>query len=233
MVPIFLLSFARFLKALFYGMIYIMDELDIATVKKRSIHGVFALVSRTFFIQILSLVVATFLYAFLTEAEIGIFFVVSASIAFLAYFSDIGLAAALIQKKEALTEEDLRTTFTIQQVLVIGVVIIAFSLSGYISSVYKLDSEGVLLFQALVVSFFMSSLKTIPSIILERNLKFEKLVIPQILEALVFNGVVLYSAVSGYGIMSYTYAVLARGVVGLVVIYAIAPWRIGISFSNP
>ena len=56
-----------------------MEELDISTVTKRSIHGVFALVSRTFFIQIISLAVVTVLYAVLKESEIGVFFVVSAS----------------------------------------------------------------------------------------------------------------------------------------------------------
>ena len=209
-----------------------MEELDIATVTKRSIHGVFALVSRTFFIQLVNLAVITILYAVLTEAEIGIFFVVSASIAFLAYFSDIGLAAALIQKKEALTDEDLKTTFTMQQLLVIVICSVAFGLAGFVGNLYDLNQEGIFLFQALVVSFFLSSLKTIPSIILERNLRFDKLVIPQILETLAFNIVVLTLALQGFGIMSYTYAVLARGIVGLAVMYLIAPWRIGISFSK-
>lgn len=209
-----------------------MEELDIATITRRSIHGVFALVSRTFFIQIISLAVATILYAQLKESEIGVFFVVSASIAFLSYFSDIGLAAALIQKKEALTEEDLKTTFTIQQILVITGVIIAFLLSGFVSNIYKLDNKGLYLFQALVVSFFLSSLKTIPSIILERNLRFDRLVIPQVVETIVFNGVVLYCALNGYGVMSYTYAVLARGLSGLITIYIIAPWKIGVQFSK-
>lgn len=209
-----------------------MDELDIATVTKRSIHGVFALVSRTFLIQIVSFVVASLLYAFLKQAEIGVFYVVSAAIAFLSYFSDVGLAAALIQKKEAITDEDLRTTFTIQQILVVTVVLIALFLSNWVGNFYHLNATGVHLFQALVVAFFLSSLKTIPSIILERNLKFDKLVIPEIIETIVFNGMVLYFAVRGYGIASYTYAVLARGLVGVVTIYLIAPWRIRFGFSK-
>lgn len=209
-----------------------MEELDIATITKRSIHGVLALVSRTFIIQIISLGVSVALYALLKESEIGIFYVVSASIAFLAYFSDIGLAAALIQKKESLTDEDLKTTFTIQQALVIAAVIIALLLSNVVAHIYKLSTEGVQLFQALVVSFFFSSLKTIPSIILERNLQFDKLVIPQIIETIVFNAVVLFCALKGFGVASFTYAVLARGISGLATMYIIAPWKIGIGYSK-
>lgn len=209
-----------------------MEELDIATITRRSIHGVFALVSRTFVIQIISLVVSLLLYAFLQESEIGVFFLVSASIAFLSYFSDIGLAAALIQKKEALTDDDLKTTFTLQQALVLAVVIVALLLSNFIGDLYKLSVDGVHLFQALVVSFFLSSLKTIPSIILERDLRFDKLVIPQIVETLAFNIVVLVLAIQGFGIVSYIYAVLARGIIGLVTIYLIAPWKMGLGFSK-
>ena len=209
-----------------------MEELDVQTVTRRSIHGVFALVSRTFLIQLVSFAVASLLYAFLKQAEIGIFYVVSAAIAFLSYFSDVGLAAALIQKKEEITNEDLRTTFTIQQILVVTVVLVALLLSNWVGGFYHLNIDGVHLFQALVVAFFFSSLKTIPSIILERKLAFDKLVIPEIVETIVFNGLVLYFAVKGFGITSYTYAVLARGAVGLITIYIIAPWRIQIGLSK-
>jgi len=209
-----------------------MEELDIATVTKRSIHGVMALVSRTFVIQAITFITNFLLTVFLTPAIFGVFFVVSAAIAFLGYFSDIGLAAALIQKKEPITQEELRTTFTIQQILVITVVLIALLLSGFIKSFYNLNNEGLYLFCALAIAFFLSSLKTIPSIILERDLRFEKLVIPQIVETLFFSVTVVVLAVNGYGITSFTVAVLARGLSGLIAMYIIAPWRIGFAFSG-
>jgi len=209
-----------------------VEEINIEVVKKRSIRGVFALVSRTFIIQIITFVANLLLTIFLSPQVFGVYFVVSAIIAFLTYFSDIGLAAALIQKKEKLEESDLKTTFTIQQILVITLVIIALWLSPFIGRFYKLDSASIFLFQALVISFFLSSLKTIPSIILERNLHFEKLVIPQIAETLVFNIFAVILAIKGFGISSFTYAVLARGISGLITIYIIAPWKISFGFSK-
>lgn len=209
-----------------------MEELDIATVTKRSIRGVFALVSRSFVMQIISLSASFLLTIYLSPSVFGVFFLVSAVIAFLSYFSDIGLAAALIQKKEPITDEELKTTFTMQQLLVGVIVILALFLSNPIASFYRLDQSGVSLFQALVIAFFLSSLKTIPSIILERNLHFEKLVIPQIVETLVFNLTALFLAIKGYGITSFTFAVLARGIFGLIAIYIISPWKIGFGFST-
>lgn len=210
-----------------------MEELDIAAVTKRSIHGVFALVTRTFFIQIISFVVNFLLTIFLSPAVFGTYFIVTAMIAFLSYFSDIGLAAALIQKKEPPTQKDLVTTFTLQQLLVITAVIIALSISPIIGWLYHLNRAGLFLYDALIIAFFISSLKTIPSILLERELRFDKLVIPQIFETIVFNGVALVLAIKGFGVATFTYAVLARGVSGLIVMYIIAPWKIRIGFSKP
>ncbi len=209
-----------------------MEEIDIASVKKRSIRGVLALTSRTFVMQLITFVSNLLLTIFLSPQIFGVYFVVSAIIAFLTYFSDIGLAAALIQKKEKIEEKDLRTTFTIQQSLVITLVIIALVFSPSIGRFYNLDASSLLLFQALVVSFFLSSLKTIPSIILERSLRFERLVIPQIVETLFFNVVAVVLAIKGFGVASFTYAVLARGLSGLISIYIIAPWRIAIGYSR-
>jgi len=213
-----------------------MEELDIAidiaTVTKRSIHGVLALVSRTFFIQLVSFVTNFLLTIFLSPSIFGVFFVVSAAINFLGYFSDIGLAAALIQKKDEITREELKTTFTIQQVLVVTVVIIALLISKWVGAFYHLNNAGIFLFQALAVAFFLSSLKTIPSIILERHLFFQKLVIPQIVETVVFSVVAVYLAVKGFGVTSFTIAVLARGLCGVIAMYIISPWKIGIGFSK-
>lgn len=203
-----------------------------ATIKKRSIAGVVALTSRTFFLQIINFVSMFLLTVFLAPEIFGIFFVVTAVVNFLNYFSDIGLAAALIQKKEKLTQEDLKTTFTIQQGLVIFLVILAFFGSSWFAGFYGLSSAGLLLFKALVISFFLSSLKTIPSVLLERKLDFNRLVIPQIGETILFNLVAVFLAWKGAGVTSFTWAVLVRGVVGLVLIYLLSPWMPGLAFNR-
>src|SRR3989344_2685552 len=78
----------------------------------------------------------------------------------------------------------------------------------------------------------MSSLKTIPSVLLERRLDFNKLVVPQILETIVFNAVAVYFAYRGLGIGSFTFAVLARGIVGVVALYSVEPWMPRFAFEK-
>lgn len=208
------------------------EELEYHQVKKLAGRGITALVSRTFLIQIISFVAMATLTYILDPAIYGVFYLVSAVINFLAYFSDIGLAAALVQKKMELDEDDLSTTFTIQQGLVLLLLTILFVSTPFIRRTYGLDSAGVYLLWSLGISLFLSSLKTVPSVLLERKIQFEKLIIPQIGETLVFNACLVYFAWKGYGLNTFTISVLARGVVGLILMYIVAPWKPKIKISK-
>lgn len=208
--------------------------IEIQEVKRRSISGVIALISRTFIIQIISFLATFALTIFLDPNTYGIFYLVSSVINFLAYFSDVGLAAALIQKKEAITKEDLATTFTVQQILVLSLLTLLFVVSPFIRVQYHIDSSGMYLLYAMGISLFLSSLKTIPSIMLEREIKFNKLILPQVLETLVFNVVAVVLAWRGWGVSSFTFAVILRGLVGLIAMYVVYPWKpiVGINRSS-
>lgn len=201
-------------------------------IAKKSVKGLFALVSRTFLIQVLSVVASFILSIYLSPATFGVFFVVSAIVVFLNYFQDIGLAASLIQKKKEPSLVELRTTFTTQQILVLSVTIPAVLFSHQIAAFYKLNFDGLVLLYALLFSFVTSSLRTIPTVLLERHLDFNKLVIPQIAENIAYNLCLIVFAILGFGVNSFTIAVLSRSIIGLILIYWLQPWPIGIAFNR-
>lgn len=207
------------------------EELTTEDVKKRASSGVAVLTLRTIFLQAVSFLANVALTIFLLPAQYGVFFLVSAVINFLAYFSDIGFAASLIQKKEKLTDKELKTVFTSQQILILILLVVIFLTTPLLKSFYKFNDNGVYLLWALAFSLFTSSLKTIPSVILERRLEFNKLVIPQIIETLLFNITVVYLASKGYGVTSFTIGVIIRAVSGLLITYIIQPWMPSIAFS--
>jgi O-antigen/teichoic acid export membrane protein len=172
------------------------------------------------------------LTVFLSPSEFGVFWIVSAIVNFLAYFSDVGLAAALIQKKDEITPDDLKTTFTVQQFLVVTLLLVLLLLTPLFQKFFFVSGEGKLLLYALGFSLLLSSLKTIPSVLMERNLEFPKLVIPQVLENIVYNITAVFLAWQGYGIQSFTYAVLVRGIVGLIAIYILKPWKPALALNK-
>lgn len=207
-------------------------EISFDAVKQRSVKGVVILTGRTFFLQLLGVVAVGFLAAYLGPFEWGVFAILNAVINFLNYFSDIGLAAALVQKKENPSDTDLKTTFFVQETLVLVIIGIVVGLTPLLTAKFSLTQDGVVLLYALAFSFFLSSLKSIPSVLLERKLEFIKLTFPQILEQVVYYVILVVMAVKGFGLMSFTYAVVIRSIVGLVLIYILAPWKPGIKFSR-
>lgn len=202
-------------------------------IKRRTFISTFSLFFQSGYAAVLGLVANLIVTILLSPAIFGIYITVLSIIAFLNYFSDIGLAASLIQKKD-LKDEDVSTTFTIQQLLIVTMVIIGFLLTPTITNFYRLPSEGTYLYWSLLVGFFISSLKTIPSVFLERQIKFQKLVFVQVVENTVFYAAVSIFALIGWGLHSFTVAVLMRAIVGLVLIYSISFWkpRIGISIPH-
>lgn len=208
-------------------------EMKMSDVRKRSFVSTMSLFFQSGYSAFLGLAANLVLTILLTPSIFGIYITVLSIISVLNYFSDIGLAASLIQKKELL-EDDIKTTFTIQQLLIIFILIFGFSATGFIENFYQLPKEGVFLYWALLLSFFISSLKTIPSIFLEREIKFTKIVFVQIAENTVFYISVMILAFAGFGLKSFTVSVMLRAVTGLVLIYTISFWipKIGISLKS-
>lgn len=208
------------------------SEISIETIKKRTVSGAAILTARTFLLQAISFISNALLTIFLNPTQYGVFFLVSAIINFLAYFSDVGFAAALIQRREKLTDVDLRTIFTSQQILIIVLILLVLIMTPFIKGIYGFTQEAIFLLWALTFSLFLSSLKTIPSVLLERKLEFHKLILPQIVETILFNITAVYLAWKGFGITSFTIAVLLRGFSGLILTYIIQPWMPAVAFSK-
>lgn len=205
--------------------------LGVAEVKKRSLRGVLSYLLRTILLTGVSLVAMLLLGAKLKPEEYGIYGLVVTISGFFTIISDIGLAASIIQEKETPTIRELRTVFTVQQVLAWTIFILILITSVILKSYSKLGTEGVLLSLAFGISFPLVSLKTISSILLERELRFDRLIIPAVLETVAFNVVVVILAFRGFGVMSFTYAVLVRTVIGVIAMLALKRWSFGIDFS--
>lgn len=209
------------------------STISLDQIKKRAASAFITLIGRKVFLRAISFVTINIILARLLPVEtLGIFNIATAIITFFAFFSDVGLAGALIQKKEEIVSEDIRTTFTIQQVLVGFLSITIFLISPFLTDFYRLDSSGMWLIRVLAISFFLSSLKVVPSVLLERELRFTPLVTVEIVETLVFNTLLIILVLQGMGLWSFSYAALARGFSGTVLIYLLNPTKIGLGLKK-
>src|SRR3989338_10027530 len=108
---------------------------DISSLKKRTIWSVISLFFQSGYSAILGLIANLVLTILLSPTIFGIYITVLSMISILNYFSDIGLAASLIQKK-IITDEEIKTTFTVQQILIISIILICFLLTPVTRSFY-------------------------------------------------------------------------------------------------
>lgn len=206
------------------------DELQ--QIKSKSISGAASYFLRTILLQAVGMVAALILSSYFSPQDFGVYGYVLQFIGLLTFFSDIGLAASLIQKKEHPTLTDYRTAFTVQQVLswLIFAMILVIVWSGIIQT--QFGAVGVWILLASGISFPLASFKTISAIQVERRLDFSKLVIPQIIEQLVFNILLIALALKGFGAIAYAYAIFARSVVGTISMFMIQPWAVGLHFDR-
>lgn len=209
-----------------------MENIDLKTIGNRSVHGVIALISRTFVINVVSFIASLVIFTVLSPSEVGVYTAVLAIQRVVSFFTDVGLAAALVQKREKIEENDLTTSFTIQFFITGLIFVLIWLANAPIAAFFHLGMSALALLNVLVFSIFLSSFKTIPSVLLERNIHFNRLIIPQIVESLTFNIIVVILVLKGFGINSFSFGFLISSVIGVPIYHLISPWKIKIGISR-
>ena len=194
-------------------------------IKRKSVSGAVSYFARTLLLNGLGLVSSLILGGLLSVTEFAVYGVVTQIIGILTFFSDIGLASALIQKKSEPTREDYQTIFWTQMTLALIIVGVCAALVGSGIFAHQLGEHGAAILYALGFGFVFATLKVVPSIKLTRTLDFNKLVWPQIIEQVVYQGLLILLVYRGFGVSAYTWAIWARSIVGAgVMLYLVPFW---------
>jgi len=208
-----------------------MEILEIEKIKSKTTKSILFLSIRNMAIQFIGTIGFFILTLKLGIGEVGLFAIVSESISILGYFSDIGLASALIQQKEEVSHHELKSTFTIQQLLVtLGLIIVAL-IYPRIALSHNYGWGELSIVVSLCFAFIAASLKTIPSVLLERKLDFKQISLVDLIENLLFYIIAVIFAYLGYGIFSYSIATFIKSIIGLIIMYRLSPWSIGFSLN--
>jgi O-antigen/teichoic acid export membrane protein len=206
---------------------------EVGEIKQKSVKGAISYFFRTVVLQGLGIVSAIVLSVYFSAEDFGVYGLVVQVIGLLTFFSDIGLAAALVQKKDEPTLTEYRTVFTVQQLLswFIFAVAVLILMTGFLQE--KTGPAGGWILMMLAISFPLATFKTISSIRLERRLDFQTIVIPHIVEQVIFHGILIFLAFQGMDAMAYAYAIGLRSVIGTAVMFWLEPWKIGFALDRP
>jgi O-antigen/teichoic acid export membrane protein len=169
------------------------------------------------------LAVAITLARLLTPHDYGLAGMVIAVGLFALVFSDLALGAAVVQRRH-LTEEDRSTVFWAS--VATGAVFsgLGVALSGPLAAFYG-EPDVKPLFMALSISFVLTSLGSIHTALLTREMEFRRLELRQIVATLSGAVVGIGLAVGGAGASAIIGQQLTAVAVGSALVWALSDWR--------
>lgn len=195
------------------------------SVKTRALSGVKVLTARTFVSVLLRVVSSLVLARLLFPRDYGLFGVVSSFTGLGMFLSDVGLAGALVRQKARPTRSETFTVFLSQQALTALIVFAIIASAPLLAHVYALTPAARTLLYAMAGGLFLSSLRVVPMMALERDLQFLVIARCELAENLLQTGSTIGFAYFGWGAWALAGGGLVRGVAGLLLVWAASPWR--------
>jgi PST family polysaccharide transporter len=142
-----------------------------------------------------------------------------------------GVASYLIKKDNAPTTVDLRNTFGLQHSVGLVLSVLVAMAAPYAAAWYG-RRELVILFAAAAVASYAYAWRSVPVALLERDFRYSKVALVEILESLIFSATAILFAWQGYAITGLALAVILRSVFPTVLVYGIEPVRPAFVFQR-
>jgi PST family polysaccharide transporter len=206
---------------------------EAAGIKRRARLGMIALGARTVALQLIVLGANVWISRLLDPADFGAYAIAQFAMVMLTFFGDAGLGGALVQQREEPTRVALSTVFYVQIAMGLAVVGAAFALSPFVHLLWPtLPAGGGWLIRALSISFFLTTVRVIPSILMERHLQFTRLAYLEVATSVAFQGSVIFFALHGYRVWSLVAGSLIQSAVGVVLALAMRPFLPALAFDR-
>ncbi|OGD86285.1 hypothetical protein A2870_01650 [Candidatus Curtissbacteria bacterium RIFCSPHIGHO2_01_FULL_41_11] len=205
---------------------------EIGVLKKRATEGFLLLGAKRVFVQAVFTISNIFLARLLFPADFGTYATVTFSLSVFAVFSDLGLSPSLIQKKAEIKSEFINSIFWVQLALGFVLFAVVFLSAGLISNFFNLGNLGKSLFQIASFVFIINPIDSVGSAILERNLKYFKLMVSEVCELLSGVLTTLVLVLSGYGVVSLVIGYVVSRFVASLVSYLFVLWPIRFTFEK-
>jgi PST family polysaccharide transporter len=191
----------------------------------RAQRGIWILGIRLFLVQALTLPAGILLARQLGPAPFGLLAMANAIMATCALLGDLGLGAALINKRGRLSEVETRAVLTIQLLLAAVVAAVFLFIGATAGHVLFAESFAVSLVLPIVAAHVIAPFRAIAIVILDRHLLFGRVAVIELVEHLAFYVVALALGRQGLGVFGLAVAILARSLFGATLGTALSPWR--------
>ena len=194
-------------------------------VGRRAFAGVASLGLREGGMRVLAFAGDVALYRLLLPEVFGLVVPIAFLAGIIKQFSDLGLAASLLQRSDEPAEPDLRTIFTVQAILVVIAAAIIFFGGPIILDLLDEGSPDPWLIRAFSLSVLISAFRAVPAAMLERHLNFGRLAVADVSGTVWFYSAGITLAVAGVGPWALVAAHVGGSIVPTLLLLFFYPWR--------
>jgi O-antigen/teichoic acid export membrane protein len=137
--------------------------------------------------------------------------------------SDVGLGAAIIQRK-SLTEEDRSTVFWVTAMVGVALTLLGVAFSPLVAKFFS-NPQVMPLFAVLSISFLFASLGQTQRALLTRQMSFRSLELRNIASTIAGALAALLFALGGFGAWAIIAQVVFTTAVSTLMLWTVSPWR--------
>lgn len=201
-----------------------------SSLRRRIVSGLAWKGASQLILQSVRLGLAIALAHLLTPHDYGLAGMVLVFSTFVIPFADLGLGAALVQRK-VLSEVDISTVFWTSIAAGALFTIVGLALSGLIAHFYHEPAVRPL-FAVLSTSFFITALSATHRSLLVREINFRSLEIRLLVSTALAVPLAILTAALGYGPWAFVVLELTMAAGSTTLLWILVPWRPSIAFST-
>ena len=181
-------------------------------------------------VRLMQFAVTIALARLLAPAQFGLFALAMMVITAVTLFRDLGLGQALIYHKTDV-RRDAETTFVIASAFGLAAWAAVYAASPLVAALF---GNNALIWPLRLMSFsvVISSLATVPSVLLEKELEFRKRAMPEFAMGLSYATVSILFAVAGMGVWSLVAGHIASTAASAAVAWRVSGWKPSVSFHR-
>jgi O-antigen/teichoic acid export membrane protein len=173
--------------------------------------------------KLLNLVTLSILAHLLVPENFGIVGLATVVIEYLWVFRDLGLGAAIIQRKESV-EESANTAFILNIVAGIALTALTVLLAPFAAQFFR-EEQVTLVMRWLSLTFVLNSFGSVHYVLLQRDLDFKKKMVPDLGNTVVKAIISIGLALAGFGVWALVIGQLVGTAVAALLVWVIVPWK--------
>ncbi len=175
------------------------------------------------FTQALSWGITIVIARMLNPEDYGLMEMALVLIAYVELFSELGLGAAIIQRKE-ISQKELSSIFWLSFIVSNALGVVSFALAYPTAWIFG-ESRIISVTQAMSVLFAVGGLMIVPFNLLMREFKFKEVGIIECVAVILSGGSMLFMAKAGWGIWTLAAGTILARCVTVALVCSVAKWR--------